>query len=112
MTLVNKKGNNLPSTYTDKHWDDFKKFSGSKLHSIFIFLIEYELSSAKLNSRIIGKKILSIIDKINPVLFENQGDSQPNQLFGMTLWNFLENQDETWEVEFIEHGKEYTLISI
>lgn len=112
MALYNTKGNKLTSTYTNGHWDDFSKFTGSKLHEIFVFLIEQELMSAFLNSRIIGKKILRNIEKINPTLLKNQGDTQPNQLFGMTLWNFLSNQEESWEVEDIEQGKIYTLIGL
>lgn len=101
MALYSIKDRNLEkpqnSIGSKDHWELFKRFQDTPLHELLRKEIEKHIITAEsLNSRLLGRTILSEAGKYILALEQDINDDQLRSLFGMTLWHTIAEKDQAW----------------
>jgi len=110
MALYSIKDRNLEhpqnSIGRKDYWDLFKQYQDTPLHELLRNEIKKLLTTAEdVNSRMLGKTILTEAGKYILALEQSIDDEQLRSLFGMTLWNTLAETDDTWH--FMNEAKNH-----
>ena len=98
MTLYNQAGDRCPAIPRGAHWDQFEKtFMGGSAHDGYIVGLQRYLTEDEINSRIVGRAILTHIEDNFPELL-HEVENERGQLLSMTLWHRLATISEDWTV--------------
>lgn len=96
MPLYSPDDARQPSIGQREHWNLFRRFQHSALHTAFRTKLQPYLDGEQIDSRVTGRTILEAVRAESPQLLASYHDDQLGGLFGMTLWNLLAERPEDW----------------
>lgn len=96
MPLYSPENVRQPAIGQREHWNLFRRFQHSSLHTAFLSKLRPCLDHTQIDSRVTGRAILEAVRAESPHLLQTYHEEQLGGLFGMALWNLLAERPEDW----------------